>query len=143
MKNFTAVILLVAVLLITVAGQASAETVVIVHPDNPVASLSREQVVDIYTGRKVNFPDGNPALPIDLPPDSEVRAAFYRKLVDKSVAQINAYWARLLFTGRATPPRILPNNSSVLKSVRSNRDAIAYIDSKDLDSKTKVVYRLR
>ncbi|MEI6207446.1 MAG: hypothetical protein WCP20_11735 [Desulfuromonadales bacterium] len=135
--------ILLAVILLAPARVVTAETVIIVHPDNPVTSLNREQVVDIYMGRKLNFPGGNTALPIDLPPDSEVRSDFYRKLVDKSIAQINAYWARLLFTGRATPPRVLSSDTSILKSVRENRDAIAYIASENLDAKVKVVYRLK
>ena len=72
-----------------------------------------------------------------------MRSSFYRKLVDKSVAEINAYWARLLFTGRATPPRVLSSDPLVVKSVRENLDAVAYVDSKNLDGKVKVVYRLK
>ena len=124
-------------------ASALAETVVIVHPDNPITSLTRDQVVDIYLGKKLNFPGANPAFPIDLPPDSPVRSDFYRKLVDKSVAQVNAYWARLLFTGRATPPKVLTSGKSVVKSVSENRDAIAYIGSEELDKRVKIIFRLK
>jgi hypothetical protein len=133
--------LLLSILILLVSSlSALAETVVIVHPDNPLTALKREQVVDIYLGRKQNFPGGNTAFPIDLAPDAPARTEFYRTLVDKSVAQINAYWARLLFTGRATPPKVLSTPAAVLKSVRENRDAIAYLNSNDLDSKVKVVF---
>lgn len=130
------------------AGMARAELVVVVNADNPVDRLTRDQLVDIYMGRRTHFPDGRPALPIDLGPDSPLRAAYYQTLVGKTVAQVNAYWARLLFTGRATPPRVLPDIEAVLEVVRANQDALAYLDSenlpgKDLDSQLKVVYRLR
>lgn len=133
----------VVALLAALGASGAAETVVIVNPGNPVASLSREQVVDIYMGRQLNFPNGSSALPIDLPPDTAQRAGFYQRLVGRSVAQINAYWARLLFTGRATPPRVLGSVAAVLKSVRENRDAIAYVSSDDLDGKVKVAYRFK
>ncbi len=123
--------------------QAAAETVVIVNPVNTTDALTREQVVDIYMGRRLYFPNGNTANPIDLHSDSPVRAAFYRKLLDRSIAQVSAYWARLQFSGRANPPRMLNSGQAVLKEVRHNREAIAYIDSSELDNKVKVVYRLK
>jgi hypothetical protein len=142
MRDLSASILVVILMLAT-CRPARAETVVIVNPGNPVASLSRDQVVDIYLGRQLNFSNGNTALPIDLPPDAALRSGFYRGLVGKSVAQINAYWARLLFTGRATPPRVLSGVPAILKSVRENRDAIAYVNSDDVDGKVKIVFRLK
>ena len=136
-------ILTFMVLLLSLSSPARAELVVVVHPANPVNELKREQVVDIFMGRKQNFPAGSAALPIDLAADSPLRSAYYRDLVGKTVPQVNAYWARLLFTGRATPPRVMPDAQAVLKSVRENRDAIAYLDSKDVDGKVKVVYQLK
>ena len=120
-----------------------AELVVIVHPDNPVSSLTRNQLVDIYMGRDMNFPNGRQTLPIDLDPDSPYRAVFYQALVGKTVNQVNAYWARLLFTGRATPPRVLSGAENVLKVVSENKDAIAYIDTEHLNDEVKVVYKIK
>ncbi|MBK5968433.1 hypothetical protein CCR91_06515 [Thiorhodovibrio winogradskyi] len=114
----------------------------VVNSENPVTELTRDQVVDIYMGRRTRFPDGRPALPIDLGPDSPLRAAYYQELVGKTVAQVNAYWARLLFTGRATPPRVLPDIEAVLDVVNANQDALAYLDSQSLDDQVKIVYRL-
>ncbi len=134
---------ILTLLLILLAGAAQAEVVVVVHPDNPAQELSRRQLVDLYMGRTLYFPDGSLVLRIDQAPESSVRANFYRGLVDKSVAEVNAYWARLLFTGRASPPQILEDSQSVLKAVRSNRNAIGYIDSADVDNTVKVVGRVQ
>lgn len=120
----------------------SADMVVVVHPDNPVKTLSRDQVVNIFMGRQVYYPHGDIALPIDHPPDSPVRQEYYKTLVDKSVAQVNAYWARLLFTGQATPPRVLPSTRVILQTVSKNRDAIAYMERSDLNDMVKVVFQL-
>jgi len=122
---------------------ATGELVLVVHRDNTVLQLQREQVVDIYMGRVTDFPDGTPALPIDLPPEAPLRSRFYRELVGKSVAQVNAYWARLLFTGRATPPRILADATAALRVVRENRNAIAYVEADDVDARVRPIYRLK
>lgn len=135
-------IFLTLLFFIALAQPVAAEVLVIVHPDNPVNQLSREQVIDIYMGRYANFSDGHTALAYDLAPDSPIRAAYYQKLVNKSVAQVNAYWSRLLFSGRATPPLALPDAKAVSQAILKNRDAIGYIDSQYLVDKVKVVFRL-
>lgn len=122
--------------------QAQAELVVVVHPSNPADSLSRREVVDLYMGRTQYFADGSLVLRLDQPPDSEARQDFYRGLVNKSVAEVNAYWAKLLFTGRASPPQVLRDSASVLGAVRSNVNAVGYLDSADVDDTVKVVARV-
>lgn len=125
--------------LLATAADAFAEIVVIVNPDNETTGLSRRQLIDLYMGRYQNFPNGEAALPLDQAPDSPIRKLFYKAMVDKSVAEVNAYWARLLFTGRASPPRVMAGSAEILKAVRDNRGAIGYIESSELDGSVKVV----
>lgn len=120
---------------------AMADIVVIVNSDNTIDSLKRGEVIDIYMGRHLNFSNQQPASPLDLPISSVLRLTFYKQLVGKSVAEVNAYWARLLFTGRASPPRPMKDSKTVLSFVKDNKSAIAYLDSKDLNNQVKVVYR--
>jgi ABC-type phosphate transport system substrate-binding protein len=136
------VLILSLSMLLASATSAMADILIIVNADNPTTELGSRQVVDLYMGRLQSFPDGEAAFPLDLPPDSPVREGFYRQLMDKSVAEVNAYWARLLFTGRATPPRVLSDSPTVLKAVRENRGAIGYIDSANLNETVKVVGRV-
>ena len=141
MAGLRVFILTFAALLVAAPG-AMAEILVIVNTDNPTTELSSRQIVDLYMGRNQSFPNGESAFPLDLSPDSSLRGQFYRSLTDKSVAQVNAYWARLLFTGRATPPRVMADSPTVMRAVRENRGAIGYIDSADLEQGVKVVGRV-
>lgn len=106
---------------------------VIVNPDNPIGSLTQRQLVDLYMGRTGQFPDGSTVIRLDQEAESHERKSFYRKLTGKSTAEISAYWARLLFTGRAKPPVVMSDDRAVIKAVQTNRNAIGYIavDSKD------------
>lgn len=122
--------------------EVSAETVVIANHNNETDSLTNRQLVDLYMGRDQNFPNGEAALPLDHVANSSTRASFYKGLVNKSVAEVNAYWARLLFTGRASPPRVMQNTESIMKTVRENSGAIGYIDSQFLDESVKVLSRV-
>ncbi|PLY06916.1 MAG: hypothetical protein C0622_00455 [Desulfuromonas sp.] len=119
--------------------RVEAAMVVIVHPKNGTESMNQRQLVDLYMGRSMNFPNGEPALTLDQAANSQARADFYHLLVDKNLAQVNAYWARLLFTGRSTPPRPLDDSRAVLKAVSENPSAIGYLDSSEIDSSVKVV----
>lgn len=137
----------VATLLSLASFGSCAEIVVITNINNPVEKLTRKQVIDLYMGRQLNFPDGSPALPVDQAQNSAVRAAYYQALVGKSVAEINAYWARLLFTGMSSPPRVLPTPEDVLKVVSGNPQAIAYVYTVNIEKfgnakKIKIVFRL-
>lgn len=119
-----------------------AEIVIVANLKNSTEALSARQLLDIYMGRYQSFPNGEPAFPLDLLPDSPLRVDFYQKLTNKSVAEVNAYWARLLFTGRATPPRVMSDSLTVLKAVRENLGAIGYIDSTHIDGTVKVIARV-
>lgn len=141
MHKLTRLLLFAAMLLLSSASLG--EIVLIVHPDNPVKELSRDQIIKIYMGRNLTFPSGKPALPLDTGPDTRSRHQFYNLLVNKSVAEINAYWARLLFTGRATPPRPVPDVKAVLETVRENPAAIGYIDVDSIDDSVKIVAHVK
>ncbi|MGX9418819.1 hypothetical protein [Vibrio sp. WJH972] len=114
----------------------------IVNSENNVSTLSKRELIDLYMGKTHAFPNGLKTITLDQNTDSKVRQKFYHSLVNKSVAQVNAYWARLLFTGRATPPRIANRSEEIRRLVQENPNAIGYIDSDFLDSSVKEVFRV-
>lgn len=119
--------------------QSMADIVVIVNKDCLIKELTKKQVIDIYMGRTAHFPNGDKAMPIDQQQDSVTRKLFYHHLVDKTVSEINAYWARLLFSGRATPPRSSENSQALINIVKNNKAAIGYVELNDLTDDVKVL----
>jgi hypothetical protein len=71
-----------------------------------------------------------------------VRAHFYRILVHKDVAEINAYWARLFFTGQAHPPRGEASAEEVIRAVAANPGAIGLLEWARPDSRVRMVLDL-
>ena len=139
MKKLLRIIFIFIALL---ASPLQAGIVVIVNSENSTSDFSQRQLVDLFMGRDLYFPDGTMALRLDQSPKSQVRHDFYKNLVGKSVAQINAYWARLLFTGRASPPLVMSDSEGVLKAIKNNANAVGYINESELDSSVKVVGRV-
>lgn len=134
-------ILSVCALTMAAAG-ANAEVVVIVNPKNPAASLSAEQVAALYLGNSSTFPEGGAATLADQPEAAAVRGAFYEKATGRSAAQAKATWARLTFTGKATPPKELKSDADVKAFVASDPKAIGYVDASALDGSVKAVLKL-
>jgi ABC-type phosphate transport system substrate-binding protein len=123
------------------AGAANAEVVVIVNPAN-AATVSTEQIAALYLGNATTFPDGSTAALADQPESAGVRGDFYQKATGRSSAQAKATWARLTFTGKATPPKELKSDAEVKAFVASNPKAIGYIDSSAVDGSVKAVAKL-
>jgi ABC-type phosphate transport system substrate-binding protein len=125
-----------ALLVATALGvaAANAEVVVVVHPSNAAASMSAEQVADVFLGKSTALS------PVDLPESSAVRGEFYQKVTGKDAAQVKAVWTRLIFTGKATPPKEVGSSADVKKTVAGDPKAIGYIEKSAVDSSVKVVF---
>lgn len=132
----------VAIGLLTLAHAASAQVAVIVNPKSAIASMSSEQVTSIFLGKSNTLPSGGTAAPVDLPEGSAVHEQFYSKASGKTSAQVKATWARLTFSGKATPPKELGSSADVKKFVASNPDAIGYIEKSAVDGSVKAVLTL-
>ena len=128
-----------AVALLTLAQAASAQVAVIVNPKSPMASMTPEQAAAIFLGKSSTLPSGQTAVPADLPESDKARDIFYSKAAGKSPSQVKATWARLTFSGKATPPKEVPTAADVKKHVAANPDAIGYIEKSAVDSTVKVV----
>ena len=133
--------LILSMFLLVVSMYAeSTEFVVVVNKNNTINALSKREVIDIYMGRYSTFPDGEISKPLDLPAKSAFKNDFYLKLVNKDEQQINAYWARLLFSGRGKPPTPSASLEDALKTIASSQYAIGYIPLSHITDTVKVVY---
>lgn len=121
------------------AGGAAADVVAVVSAKNPVTTLSKPQIVDIFLGKARQFPDGRPAVAVDQVEGSPIRDEFYREFSGQSPAQIKAYWSKIIFTGRGQPPPEVSNDVEVKKFIAKHPDAIGYIDQKLADDSVKVI----
>lgn len=121
---------------------AEPDIYVVVNKENPIDRLEHQQIIDLYMGKTAYFSNQERAVIIDISPLQDTKAEFYNRLIGKSLQEVNAYWARLLFTGRATPPLQSNDEQEAAAIVRNNKNAIGYIRADHLDSSVKVVYVL-
>jgi ABC-type phosphate transport system substrate-binding protein len=112
--------------------------VVIVNKAN-TAKLDKGTVAKIYLGDIRSWPDGTPTATIDLPESNSTRIAFYREVVGKSVANMKAIWSRLIFSGKALPPKQVANDDEVKKAVASATGGLGYINATAMDATVRKV----
>ncbi len=131
-------ILLATILTFSVQSLSWAEVAVIVHPSN-TATISPEDIDRIFLGKKNTFSDNNKATPFYLAQGHAAYDEFNKKALGKSSSQIKAYWSKLIFTGKGTPPDAIGDVKAVIAKVASDPSAIAYIDATQVTDEVKVV----
>lgn len=125
----------------TLTGQvAFAETAVIVHPSNGDV-ITAKDIERLYLGKLKAFPGGAEAIPVDQNKGEAIREAFYNDVLGKNEQQVKAYWARLVFTGKGTPPKEIGDSAAVKSLVAQNPNTIGYIDASVVDGSVKVVHK--
>jgi ABC-type phosphate transport system substrate-binding protein len=135
--------LTLAIILFLTSSLTWGDLVVIVNVNNSINTLERKQVIDLFMGRTSVFPNDKLARPFDINDIKNVRANFYRALTGKNEAQVDAYWATLMFAGRMSPPEKMKDEVSVIATVVKNEAAIGYVNRQALPEGVKIVMELQ
>ncbi|WP_337842656.1 phosphate ABC transporter substrate-binding protein [Rheinheimera sp.] len=126
---------------LSISVAAFANVAVIVHPSNG-AAVSQDDLNKIYTGRSKSFADGKAAEAVNLADSVAVRADFDQKALGRSSSQMKAYWSKLVFTGKGTPPKELASEQEVLDYVAKTPGAIGYVSAGAVNANVKVALTL-
>ena len=127
-------------LALLMTGLARADMVVVVAANSDVLTLTRRETIDIFMGRFRYLPSGHAVKPYDLPATDPRKAKFYEALTGKSAAQIDAYWARLVLTGNASPPDETASQEAMLNSVARSTAVIGYLERAKVDHRVRVIF---
>ncbi len=127
---------------IAMATAARADIAVIVNAGNEVA-MSSDQIKDIFIGKRVRFPSGVRAIPVDQEDGRAIRNEFYSLLAGKDENDMKAYWSTLIFTGNGRPPKVLTDDKDVMRFIKENTSGIGYVSSKAVDASVKVIYTVK
>jgi ABC-type phosphate transport system substrate-binding protein len=124
--------MIAAVAALVLSAPAFADVVVVVNAANSDA-VSKDQIASVFLGKSTAL------TPIDQADGSAIRGEFYKKVADKDAAQAKALWSKLVFTGKATPPKEVASSADVKKAIAANPKAIGYIEKSAVDASVKVV----
>lgn len=124
-----------------VSCQLMADVAVVVHPANTTA-METSEIAKLYLGRSKSFADGTAAIPLALSESSAATPIFNEKILNKTGSQMKAYWSKLVFTGKGTPPQELLTDKEVIDLVSQNPNMIGYIKKESVTAAVKVVATL-
>lgn len=117
-------------------GTLCADIVVVVAQDSPLKSLTRTEVRQLFLSNR-----SGDAVAVESSPN-RLHERFYDTIAGKTTAQLRAYRARQIFSGRGKPPRQV--SSEALEAyLQAHPDAVSYIDDAQLSSSLRIVYRLQ
>jgi ABC-type phosphate transport system substrate-binding protein len=107
------------------SGATAGPFTIVVNASRP-ATLTREQVAEIFMKRAVRWSDGTPVTPFDLSVQDPTRQVFSKEVLGQSSDAIVSYWQHQLFTGRVKPP-LVKTPTDLLQVVASTPGAIGYV----------------
>ena len=112
---------------------------VVVPSSSSVNALSKAEVIDLFMGRFSETNEGEALVPLDYKSEMDLKGDFYQTLVNRSLRQVNSYWSRLLFSGRAKAPVQVASIENLDDLFRDNRNYVAYVPMNAVSKEMKIV----
>ena len=117
---------------------AQAAVVVVAHAG--MRKLDVATVERIYSGKVVEL-DGQPVVPVNLPPQHPLRQRFLKDFMQRDEPSYLAYWTVRRYVGKGAPPKEVGSVSEVLMHVMQNPGAMGYLDEAEVPPGVNVVAR--
>jgi hypothetical protein len=117
---------------LTAAGQVLGQKVsykLIVNSTNPISSVSRAALAQIFLKQVSEWPTGQSAQPVDLAGGTSVREDFSAVVLGRSVPAVRSYWQKQIFSSAAVPPVEKESDEEVISFVRANRGGVGYVSA--------------
>lgn len=120
------------------SGMAFADVAVIVNPNNG-DTLDKDTISRLFLNKAKAFPNGTKSVPYSLSEGNAIADEFNGKVLNKTAAQLTAFWSKLVFTGKGQPPKALSNDAEVIAAVAGDAEAIGYVDASSVNDSVRVV----
>lgn len=120
------------------SGMAFADVAVIVNPNNG-DTLDKDTISRLFLNKAKAFPNGTKSVPYALSEGNAIADEFNGKVLNKTAAQLTAFWSKLVFTGKGQPPKALLNDAEVIAAVAGSAEAIGYVDASSVNDSVRVV----
>ena len=114
------------------AAEGAGPIAVIVGTRSAVERVSNDDLRELYLRRRRVWPNGVPAIPVNLPASHPVRERFSTVVLGRATQDLLSYWNARYFEG-ITPPIVLPSPAAVRAYVAVEPGAIGYVPLTDVD----------
>ncbi len=133
-------------LFLAIAGMAlsfpgpslASDLVMIGNRSVPVSEISKEDIQNIYLGKKKNWDNGMKIMVATLG-DGAVTDKFLKDYVKKNSNTFDTYWKKQIFTGGGKPPVKFDKEKDLVEYVSSNKGALGYVSSQSVSENVKII----
>lgn len=120
------------------AGFAVADVAVVANNGIGVDSITASEAKKLWLGKSKSLGGASVKL-ADLSPGNASRDHFYSTVVKKNGKKLKAYWAKIVFSGKGTPPKAFASDAEIVNWVAKTPGALGYVDSSAADDSVKVL----
>ncbi|NOJ18193.1 hypothetical protein [Vibrio jasicida] len=140
-RGFTTALIAFALLMSFDSEALAADQYAIFSLDSEFSELNITKARKLYRGKTKRL-QGKRIELSDWPDTSSERSEFYRYLLNKNVAQMNAHWASLSFSGKARPPKVIDSSdmNALLEWMKEKPNRIGYAPVNSLPSNAQILY---
>lgn len=100
-------------------------------------TLSRSDILQIFTGNRQYWPDGSKITLFMLNSDSALHQRFSREHLRMFPYQLDRLWNQMTYSGQGEPPRKVDNEMELIKAVMNTPGAIGYATQSGMDDYSK------
>ena len=114
------------------------QVAIIVHPDVPVDSLTKTNLLDLYTGDIRKWENDQPIITYDLKPKLEIRNEFFG-LLGKTSSRMKSIWLKKMLAGEGDPPAALDSEITILSKIANTPGAIGFVSKSIVNNSVKQI----
>ena len=114
------------------------QVAIIVHPDVPVDSLTKTNLLDLYTGDIRKWENNQPIITYDLKPKLEIRNEFFG-LLGKTSSRMKSIWLKKMLAGEGDPPAALDSEVTILSKIANTPGAIGFVSKSIVNNSVKQI----
>ncbi len=119
-----------------------AEIAIIANPGSGASALDAKTAKKLFLGKTKSVPGMGTVSLIGQVDGSPTKAEFTEKVVGKKLNKYKAYWSKMIFSGKAVPPKELADDAEVKAHVAGHANAVGYVDASAVDGTVKVLLSL-
>lgn len=138
MKTIRLFMLIIIFILCFNVNGFSDDIVIISHKDVVQSVLTRNDVVQIFTGRQTRWDDGQ-KIHFAILKTGAIHQSFLKKFLKKTESQFKIYWRKVMFTGKGSIPKSFATVEELIRYVIQTEGAIGYIPAAALNDSVKQI----
>lgn len=128
MKHLLTIMFATAAYLGALTSAHAADLKVIANTSVGATSVSVDELKGVFLATKTTLSDGSHVEPV-LAKGGPTHEAFLKEYLGKSDSALQTYYRSLVFTGKASMPKMLGAEAEVVAYVAKTKGAIGYVSS--------------